>query len=54
MEGMSHTMKAVSQEKLGGPEVLELVTLPTPRSLSSPVRRFVFGFSESPRLSWAC
>lgn len=30
MEGMKHTMKAVSQDKLGGPEVLELVTLPTP------------------------
>jgi Alcohol dehydrogenase GroES-like domain len=30
MEDMNHTMKAVSQDKLGGPEVLELVTIPRP------------------------
>jgi hypothetical protein len=28
--GMNGTMKAVSQDELGGPEVLKLVTLPTP------------------------
>jgi NADPH:quinone reductase-like Zn-dependent oxidoreductase len=30
MEEMNHTMKAVSQDELGGPDVLKLVTLPTP------------------------
>jgi NADPH:quinone reductase-like Zn-dependent oxidoreductase len=30
MEDMSHTMKAISQDELGGPEVLKLVTLPIP------------------------
>jgi NADPH:quinone reductase-like Zn-dependent oxidoreductase len=30
MEDMNHTMKAVSQDKLGGPEVLELITIPRP------------------------
>ena len=29
-EEMNHTMKAISQDELGGPEVLKLVTLPTP------------------------
>jgi NADPH:quinone reductase-like Zn-dependent oxidoreductase len=28
---MTDTMKAISQDELGGPEVLKLVTLPTPR-----------------------
>ncbi len=30
MMAMNGTMKAVSQDELGGPEVLKLVTLPTP------------------------
>jgi NADPH:quinone reductase-like Zn-dependent oxidoreductase len=30
MEDMNHTMKAISQDELGGPDVLKLVTLPTP------------------------
>jgi NADPH:quinone reductase-like Zn-dependent oxidoreductase len=30
MEDMNHTMKAISQDELGGPEVLKLVTLPIP------------------------
>ena len=30
MEETNHTMKAISQDELGGPEVLELVTLPIP------------------------
>ena len=30
-EAMNGTMKAVSQDELGGPEVLKLVTLPTPQ-----------------------
>jgi NADPH:quinone reductase-like Zn-dependent oxidoreductase len=29
-EDMNHTMKAISQAELGGPDVLKLVTLPTP------------------------
>jgi NADPH:quinone reductase-like Zn-dependent oxidoreductase len=28
--GTNHTMKAISQDELGGPDVLKLVTLPTP------------------------
>jgi NADPH:quinone reductase-like Zn-dependent oxidoreductase len=30
MEDMNHTMKAISQDHLGGPDVLKLVTLPAP------------------------
>jgi len=30
-QGMNGTMKAVSQDELGGPEVLKLITLPTPQ-----------------------
>jgi NADPH:quinone reductase-like Zn-dependent oxidoreductase len=30
MEDMNHTMQAISQDELGGPEVLKLVTLPIP------------------------
>jgi NADPH:quinone reductase-like Zn-dependent oxidoreductase len=30
MEDMNHTMKAISQDELGGPDVLKLVTLPAP------------------------
>jgi NADPH:quinone reductase-like Zn-dependent oxidoreductase len=31
MEEMNHTMRAISQDELGGPDVLKLVTLPTPQ-----------------------
>jgi NADPH:quinone reductase-like Zn-dependent oxidoreductase len=31
MEDMNHTMKAISQDELGGPDVLKLVTLPIPQ-----------------------
>jgi NADPH:quinone reductase-like Zn-dependent oxidoreductase len=30
MEDMNHRMKAISQDELGGPDVLKVVTLPTP------------------------
>jgi NADPH:quinone reductase-like Zn-dependent oxidoreductase len=30
MEEMNHTMKAISQDELGGPEVLKIVTAPVP------------------------
>src|SRR5262245_16744819 len=37
MEEMNHTMKAVSQDQLGGPEVLKLVDLPTPEPAVSEI-----------------
>ena len=38
---MNDTMKAISQDELGGPEVLKLVTLPTP----APRRSARFSFA---------
>jgi len=38
-ETMNGTMKAVSQDELGGPDVLKLVTVPTPEPAACTVCR---------------